>query len=143
MTGVYVIAVAFLVKAFAMLLPPAGQFLGEVQQVRDWSARRRAPQPAPPAGAQPAPEFFVGTDGRTYQRIVTPVDGVAPAPVDWTEPPRRGRQAEGPTSATVPSTAIGDVDAFDLDHAPETERPIAAGSKLAAKPPGPPIEGEQ
>mgnify|MGYP003395210285 CR=1 FL=1 len=56
------LAIAVLGRAGATLLPPVGQFLGDVQQVREWSARRTEEQerrhraaPAPGEVERPRP----------------------------------------------------------------------------------------
>ena len=133
--AVLIAALALLVRAIATLLPPAGQFLGEVQGLREWSAQRAEQERRRVTTASPAaPE--------------TRTDGVAPAPVFEPEAPRhrvlRPPLPEGPTSANLPPVIVGDVDRFDEAAAEEfVARPVAPASRQAAKPPGPPIQGEE
>lgn len=131
-----VVAFALLVRAVATLLPPAGQFLSDVQGLREWSAQR-AEQERRRTTTAAAPS----TEPRT-------VDGVAPAPVFEPEAPRprlaRPVMPDGPTSADLPPVIIGDLDRFDAAAAEEfVARPVAPASRQAEKPPGPPIQGEE
>lgn len=131
--AVLVIAFAFLIRAVATLLPPASQFMGDVQNLREWSAQR----------VEQERRRVTKTETTTAQD-----DGLAPAPVFEPEPrrpfARRPLVAEGPTSADLPPVVVGDVDRFDAAAAEEfVARPLAAGSRHADKPPGPPIQGEE
>lgn len=150
--AVLVVALAVLVRAVAALLPPAGQFLGDVQGLREWSARRaesERPRPEPHAAvAVESEEFYVAPDGRVHRRLAKTPEGVAPAPVFEPEAPRltarRATVPEGPTSADLPPVVVGDLDRFDAAAAEEfVARPVAPASRQAAKPPGPPIQGEE
>lgn len=130
------LAIAVLVRAVATLLPPAGQLLIEVQQLREWQAR---------TVEQKASRQMAGS-------AKAPVDrgrstGIAPEPVFEapTPEPQRPREDLGPTSASIPVMPVGDLDrweAMSLVEEPPSARPIAAESKVSARPPGPPIEGE-
>ena len=139
------VAAAVFVRAVATLLPPVGQFLGDVQQVREWSARRKEEQARqqrvgvdaaanPTAGPRRSPGSFA--------------PGIAPEPV-FEAPvptPTRPRDDLGPTSASIPTMPVGDLDrweALTLVEEPPGARPIAPASKVAARPPGPPVEGEE
>src|SRR5437762_2314207 len=136
--AVLILSLAVLLRAFAKLFPPMGEFLNDVQQMREWrerkveQQRRGRREPRPEAGAETAETM----------------DGVAPAPVDLSPPARdgRARAAEGPTSASIPAMPVGDLDRFEdlrVFEEPPASRPVAPGSKVAAKPPGEPLQSEQ
>lgn len=133
------LAAAMLVRAVATLLPPAGQLLVEVQQLREWQARKVEDQER------------VRRSGRAPERpkaAPSPFDGIAPEPVFETPPAPAQRRLEdlGPTSASIPVMPVGDLDrweALTLVEEPPSARPIAPASKVAARPPGPPVEGEE
>lgn len=130
-------AMAFLARAVASLLPPAGQLLVEVQQLREWKQRQGEEQiRRQMAGQAKAPVERSGTRS-----------GIAPEPVFAAPVPEWKPRAEtGPTSAQIPPIPVGDLDrweALSLLEEPLSARPLAPESKLAARPPGPPIEGEE
>lgn len=133
------LAAAMLVRAVATLLPPAGQLLVEVQQLREWQARKVEDQQR------------VSRVGRAPERppaVPGSLTGIAPEPVFEAPPAPAPRRLEdlGPTSASIPVMPVGDLDrweALTLVEEPITARPLAPESKVGARPPGPPIEGEE
>lgn len=131
------LAAATLVRAVATLLPPAGQLLVEVQQLREWQARKVEDQ---------ARRQMAGQAKAPVERSST--TGIAPEPVFEAPPAAAPRRLEdlGPTSASIPVMPVGDLDrweALTLVEEPITARPLAPESKISARPPGPPVEGEE
>ncbi len=125
-------AFAVFLRALAALLPPTAQLLGDLHTWRTWTEPPRGP-----AGAEPQSLNGSGYAGAGPER-----PGIAPGPV-WHEPAVEA----SPTSAAIPSVPVGDLDRFEawsgVGEEPGTPRASAPESKRAARPPGPPIEGEE